>query len=161
MRSGEAEGIDYHFVDRDSFKRMVADGEFVEWAEVHGNLYGTALRTLKEAAAAGADLLLEIDCQGALQIRQAIDDAVFIFVMPPDLSELERRLRGRETDSEETILRRLANARDEISEAHWYDYLVVNDRLDDAVHRFSAIVEAERCRMRLMSTSLGHLVEPR
>lgn len=154
IRSGECDGTDYHFVDRNRFERMVAAGEFVEWAEVHGNLYGTALSTLKDAAAQGADLLLEIDCQGARQLRDQIDEAVFVFVLPPDFAELERRLRGRETDSDETIARRLVNARDEISQAHWYNYLVLNDNLEQATGRFVSIIEAERCRMRLMNDFL-------
>ncbi len=155
LRPGETDGVDYHFIDRDRFETMVSAGEFVEWAEVHGNLYGTALSTLKDAAAKGADLLLEIDCQGALQIRNAIAGAVFIFVLPPDFDELERRLRGRETDSDETIARRLLNARDEISQAHWYDYLILNDNLELASQRFAAIIAAERCRTRRLTGFLN------
>jgi guanylate kinase len=155
LRPGERDGVDYHFIDRDRFDAMVAAGEFVEWAEVHGNFYGTALATLKDAADRGADLLLEIDCQGARQIRDSIDEAVFVFVLPPDYSELERRLRGRETDSDEIISRRMFNARDEISEAHWYDYLVLNDNLEQAGQRFSSIIEAERCRTRLWTDFLN------
>lgn len=154
MRDGERDGVDYHFVARERFESMVSAGEFVEWAEVHGNLYGTALATLKSAAAAGSDLLLEIDCQGARQIRDAMSDAVSIFVLPPDFAELERRLRGRDTDSEETIQRRLGNARDEISQAGWYDYLVLNDDLDFATRRFAAIIDAERCRTQVMRNFL-------
>ncbi len=150
LRSGEQDGVDYHFIDQTRFDMMVAAGEFVEWAQVHGNCYGTALATLQEAAAGGADLLLEIDCQGARQIRDSIEEAVFIFVLPPDFAELERRLRGRDTDSDEIIARRMSNARDEISQAHWYDYLVLNDNLAQAGRRFSAIIEAERCRTRLL-----------
>ncbi len=134
---------------------MVAAGEFVEWAEVHGNLYGTSRSTLEDAAAKGEDLLLEIDCQGARQLRSSFDAAVYVFVLPPDFTELERRLRGRETDSDDIISRRLANARDEISQAHWYDYLVINDNLEQAGQCFASIIEAERCRMRLMTGFLA------
>ena len=155
MRSGEQDGVDYHFVDRDRFDEMVGAGEFVEWAEVHGNFYGTAFATLKKAAASGADLLLEIDCQGARQIRDSVEEAIFIFVLPPDFSELERRLRGRETDSDEIISRRMLNARHEVSQAHWYDYLVLNDSLERAGQRFSSIIEAERCRTRLLTDFLN------
>lgn len=155
MRPGETDGVDYHFVDQARFDAMITAGEFVEWAEVHGNHYGTALTTLKDAAVQGADLLLEIDCQGALQLRDKLENAIFLFVLPPDFSELERRLRGRDTESEETIARRLLNARDEISQAHWYDYLVLNDDLNLAARRFSSIVEAERCRMPLMTDFLA------
>lgn len=150
IRSGEQDGVDYHFIDQARFDAMVAAGEFVEWAEVHGNCYGTALATLKNAAADGDDLLLEIDCQGARQIRDSIDEGVFIFVLPPDYAELERRLRGRETESDEIISRRMLNARSEISQAHWYDYLVLNDNLEQAGQRFSSIIEAEKCRTRLL-----------
>lgn len=154
IRSGEQDGVDYHFVDQKCFDDMVAAGDFVEWAEVHGNFYGTALATLKNAAASGSDLLLEIDCQGARQIRNSIKEAVFIFVLPPDFLELERRLRGRETDSDEIIARRMLNAKDEISHAHWYDYIVLNDNLEQAGQRFSSIIEAERCRARLLTDFL-------
>lgn len=154
IRLGEQDGVDYHFIDQARFDVMVTAGEFVEWAEVHGNCYGTALATLKDAAVNGADLLLEIDCQGARQIRDAIAEAVFIFVLPPDFGELERRLRGRETDSDDIISRRLSNARDEISQAHWYDYLVLNDNLEQAGQRFSSIIQAECCRSRLWADFL-------
>ncbi|MCF6179261.1 MAG: guanylate kinase [Geopsychrobacter sp.] len=154
-RAGEVDGIDYHFVDRSRFDVMVAAGEFIEWAEVHGNCYGTALTFLRQAAVAGADLLLEIDCQGACQIRDSIEDAVFIFVLPPDFAELERRLRGRETDSDEVIAQRLTNAQGEISQAHWYDYLVINDNLEEASQRFAAVIGAERCRTRHLSDFLN------
>lgn len=151
MRTGEQNGLDYHFVDRAGFDAMITAGDFVEWAEVHGNLYGTALSALSQAAASGADLLLEIDCQGALQIRNALSGAVFIFVLPPDFAELERRLRGRMTDDEDTIVQRLHNARAEISQARWYDYTIINDDFDSAVNDFSAIISAERCRTRLLA----------
>ena len=148
IRPGEQDGVDYHFVDQERFDGMASAGEFVEWAEVHGYSYGTALSTLKHAAANGADLLLEIDCQGAQQIRASIEDAVFVFVLPPSLVELERRLRGRETDSDEIISRRMLNAKDEISQVYWYDYLVLNDDFTQASLQFSSIIEAERCRTR-------------
>lgn len=151
MRSGEQDGLDYHFVDRARFDAMRAAGDFVEWAQVHGNLYGTALSALSRAAASGADLLLEIDCQGALQIRNALSGVVFIFVLPPNFDELERRLRGRMTDDENTIVQRLHNARAEISQARWYDYTIINDDFDSAVNDFSAIISAERCRTRLLA----------
>lgn len=154
LRAGEQEGVDYHFIGRERFDAMVSAGEFVEWAEVHGNFYGTALATLKSAATAGDDLLLEIDCQGARQIRDSVDGAVFIFVLPPDFLELERRLRGRETDSDEIIARRMSNAREEISQSHWYNYLVLNDNLKQACQRFSSIIEAERCRTPLLADYL-------
>jgi len=155
MRPGEQDGVDYHFVDDSRFQQMIAEGDLVEWAEVHGNLYGTGLSNLTAASEQGADLLLEIDCQGARQIRNAIDDAVLIYVLPPSFEELERRLRGRDTDAEAVISRRLENARDEISQAHWYDYLILNDDLEQATNSFGSVIRAERCKMRLMSDFLA------
>ncbi|WP_432820906.1 guanylate kinase [Trichloromonas sp.] len=145
-RSGEIDGKDYHFVSRDVFDGMIADGAFAEWAEVHGNGYGTAIRTLDDAQAAGYDILLEIDCQGAAQIKNNYRQGVFVFILPPDLAELKRRLESRGTDSAEVIARRIDNAQGEIREAIWYDYLVVNDVFAVALDQFKAIVIAENCR---------------
>lgn len=146
MRAGEQAGVDYHFVDHPAFERMIDNNRFAEWAQVHGNLYGTALETLDQAAEQGVDLLLDIDYQGAAQLKKYCRHGVFIFVLPPNLTELERRLRSRGTDGDEVIRRRLKVAREEISQAVWYDYLVVNDHLDTAVNKIKAIVVAERCR---------------
>jgi len=146
MRAGERDGVDYHFVDLPTFERMIDNNQFAEWAQVHGNLYGTALETLKQAAEQGIDLLLDIDYQGAAQLKKNCRHGVFIFVLPPDLVELERRLRSRGTDADEVIKRRLMVAREEISQAVCYDYLVVNDHLEIAVNKLKSIVVAERCR---------------
>ncbi len=143
-RSGEEDGVDYHFVGIDIFRQMIGRNEFAEWAEVHGNLYGTALETIDSAAASGIDLLLDIDCQGAQQLRQNYKRGVFIFILPPDYIELEKRLRERGTDSEDVIQRRLCNARAEIAQAHNYDYLVVNDDFASAKQTLMAIISAER-----------------
>ena len=145
-RQGEADGVDYHFVDPDVFEAMASQQQFAEWAQVHDNCYGTALQTLTEAATNGIDLLLDIDCQGAAQIKKNFDRGVFIFVLPPDYGRLEERLRHRGTDSEEVIQRRLANARKEIPEARWYDYLVVNDDFQATRDCLVSIITAERCR---------------
>lgn len=145
-RAGEVEGRDYHFVARDAFDRMAAAGRFAEWAEVHGNCYGTAIATLEEARTGGYDLLLEIDCQGAAQIKRNYRHGVFIFILPPSIDELRRRLEGRGTDSAEIIARRIENARGEILQAAWYDYLVVNDDFSRARDEFRAIILAENCR---------------
>ena len=153
-RIGESEGVDYHFVEAETFRTMIGEGAFAEWAEVHGNLYGTALATLTEAAAAGQDLLLDIDCQGAAQLKDSCAHGVFIFILPPDYATLDQRLRGRGTDSEEVIQQRLANARQEIKEAVWYDYLIVNDDFYAAVSKLQAIITAERCRTRRSKTAL-------
>jgi len=146
VRPGESNGVDYHFVERDRFERMVADGEFAEWAEVHGNCYGTAHATLKSASDEGADLLLDIDVQGAAQLRKSGLDGVFIFILPPDMQELRRRLQFRNTDSEEVIDRRMTNATGEIQEAPRFDYLIVNDDLPRAVSLIQAIMTAEAAR---------------
>ncbi len=143
-RDGEEDGVDYHFVSAEKFRDMVSRNEFAEWAEVHGNLYGTALATIDNAATSGIDLLLDIDCQGAQQLRQNYKRGVFIFILPPDYIELEKRLRERGTDSEEVIQRRLKNARVEIAQAHTYDYLVVNDDFAGAKQTLMAIISAER-----------------
>jgi guanylate kinase len=143
-RPGEVDGRDYHFVDKARFRAMITGGEFAEWAEVHGNYYGTSLRTLQEAKAAGQDVLLDIDCQGARQLKGSLAQAVFIFILPPSLVELEHRLRGRNTDSDEVIQRRLDNAEEEISQSSWYDYQVINDNIDTALGQLKEIFRKER-----------------
>ncbi len=145
-RAGEKEGIDYHFVSSRVFDEMVSAGAFAEWAEVHGNRYGTAVKTLEEARAAGQDVLLDIDCQGALQLKRNYREGVYIFILPPNFEELRRRLDGRNTDSEAVIERRIINARGEIREAAWYDYIVVNDEFNLALEQLKAILLAEGCR---------------
>ncbi len=143
-REGEKDGVDYYFVAESVFREMVAEHRFAEWARVHGNLYGTALATLKQAALGGVDLLLDIDCQGAAQLRKNYHQAVFIFILPPDMIELEKRLRERGTNDDEDIRRRLKNAGEEIKQAAWYDYLVVNDHFADAKKKLLDIISAER-----------------
>ncbi len=145
-RGGEQEGRDYHFVSRQVFEQMAADGVFAEWAEVHGNCYGTACATLEKACDEGADILLEIDIQGAQQLRSCGLDGVFIFILPPGMSELRKRLESRNTDNDKVIDRRMANAAGEIAEAINFDYLVVNDVLNQAVEKIRAIMIAETAR---------------
>jgi guanylate kinase len=146
IREGEVDGVDYNFIAPQGFRDMVLHDQFAEWAEVHGNLYGTALSTLEQAAVQGVDLLLDIDCQGAAQLKESYACGVFIFIMPPDYDTLEKRLVGRGTDSDEVIRKRLDNARDEIGQASCYDYLVVNDDFQTALGQMNAIIVAERCR---------------
>jgi guanylate kinase len=145
-REGEENGVHYHFVDAPTFERMAQAGEFVEYARVFGNAYGTAAATLRERLDAGADLLLEIDWQGARQVRKRFPETVGIFVAPPSLATLETRLRGRGKDSEDVIAARMAQARDELSHHGEYDYLVVNDDFAEALGDLRAIVVAERLR---------------
>jgi guanylate kinase len=148
-RPGESNGREYHFVDRPTFEGMREKQAFLEWAEVHGNLYGTSRAAIEAQQAKGIDVFLDIDIQGARQLR---DDghpgAIFLFIAPPSLTELEKRLRGRGTDPEETVQLRLRNARREMEDAARYDYLVINDQLDEAVEVLRAVVIAERCKAR-------------
>jgi guanylate kinase len=145
-RAHEVDGRDYFYLSREEFRRRADAGEFVEWAEVHGELYGTLRSQTDRTLAAGRNVLLDVDVQGGRAVRRAYADSVLIFVLPPSLADLEERLRGRGTDSEERIRLRLENARREIAIAHEYDYAVVNDDLEAATRKVIAIVEAETCR---------------
>ena len=149
-RAGELDGVDYNFISRERFESMIAGGEFLEYADVFGNLYGTSAATTEQALAHGQDLVLVIDVQGAQQVRSQTDGSVGIFVLPPSFPVLEERLRGRSKDTEAQIQRRLAVARSEVSAVNDYDYAVVNDDLESAVGRLRSIVEAERARFRRM-----------
>jgi guanylate kinase len=146
-RHSEVEGRHYHFIDRPRFERMRDGGEFLEWAEVHGNLYATPIEPVKSALKVGRDVLFDIDWQGTLQIAKAMpDDVVRVFVLPPTMTELKERLIRRAEDDDGTIQRRLANARTEIE--HWqeYDYVIVNDDLNESLKMLTAILTAERSR---------------
>ena len=145
-RPGEADGVDYNFISRPAFDAMVRRNEFLEWADVFGNLYGTAHRDTEAALATGRDVLLVIDVQGARQVRARIADAVGVFVLPPSFEELEARLRGRCQDEPPVIERRLETARSEVSAVAAYEYVVVNDDLERCVGELAAIVTAERAR---------------
>jgi len=142
-RQGEVDGEDYCFVSREEFLSMVAEDAFAEWAEVHGNLYGTALKTLEEARKNGIDLLLDIDCQGARKLKQKFEGGVYVFILPPSMEELRRRLESRSSDAPEVIERRIKRASDEIKEARWYDYIIINDHIQEASEELSAIVLAQ------------------
>ena len=159
-RGSEQDGVDYHFVPPQRFDAMVAAGQFAEWAEVHGNRYGTAIATLEEARSAGVDLLLDIDCQGAAQLKRNYHQGVYIFILPPSYQELQRRLEGRQTDAAEVIARRMVNARGEIEAARWYDYLVVNDDFSVARSKLLALITAERCRTARVLASLPEFFAP-
>ena len=145
-RAGERDGVDYKFVSDDEFEQMIHAGEFAEWAVVHGNRYGTAIHTVNRALEDGKDYLFDIDWQGGAQIRrQWPDESVLVFILPPSMAELERRLRRRATDSPEAISRRLAMAKRELEHFAEYDYLVVNDNLETALKELSSIYVAARC----------------
>jgi guanylate kinase len=143
-RDGEIDGQHYHFVSQQVFQSMVEKGDFLEYAEVYGNFYGTSSAWIRSRLAEGNDILLEIDWQGARQVRSVFAEVVGIFIVPPSIEELERRLRGRATDSEEIIKRRLASARSEIDKVAEYDYLVVNDNFERARLDLISIVRARR-----------------
>lgn len=145
-RPGEMYGRHYYFVERGAFEQQIADGIFLEHAEVHGNLYGTSRMTVEGLLAQGRDVLLEIDWQGAEQIRRSKPDCVSVFILPPSRAELERRLRGRGSDAPDVIERRLHNSRGEIAHAHEFDYILVNDVFDRALADLQAIVRAVRLR---------------
>jgi len=146
-RPGEADGREYHFVDRASFQRMLEAGEFLESAEVHGNLYATSQKQIADVRASGRDILLEIDWQGAQQVRRLFPDAVSVFILPPSAEELERRLRVRGKDSEDTIRRRLAAAEAEMSHAAEFDFVIINKDFEDAKRDLAAVVRASRLRL--------------
>lgn len=143
-RTGENDGREYHFVDVQYFLEMVSRGDFLEWAEVHGNYYGTSRRWIEAEMTAGRDVLLEIDWQGAQQVRKAFPAAIGIFILPPSLEELKSRLSGRGTDSAETIARRIAAARDEMRHVDEFDYVIINDDLQQALGNLRSIVSATR-----------------
>jgi guanylate kinase len=156
-RPGEQDGVDFWFVSPEEFDRLRRQGEFAEWAEVHGNLYGTRASTLEAALSRGQDVLLDIDTQGAAQLRRRYPEAVLVFIVAPSLRELEQRLRERASDAEAEIARRLARARQEIALWRTYDYLVVNRDVKEAVDQLTAIIIAERARTSRLSLALPDL----
>ncbi|MDK2925213.1 MAG: guanylate kinase [Bacillota bacterium] len=150
-RPGEKHGVNYFFLNREEFETWRARGEFLEWAEVYGNLYGTPRSYVEERLASGQDVLLEIDTQGALQVKASFPTGVFIFLLPPSFAELKARITQRGTESENERMRRLAAAQSEIAQLRAYDYLVVNDKVEEAVARVEAILMAEHARVNRFS----------
>jgi guanylate kinase len=149
-RSNERDGVDYNFVSRESFEAMIARGEFLEWADVFGNLYGTSAADTERLQASGQDVVLVIDVEGARQVRARGVDHTAIFILPPSFEILESRLRGRSADSEDAMQRRLAAARAEVDCYRTYDYVVINDQLESTVVRLQEIIAAERSRTHRM-----------
>ena len=145
-REGEKDGENYYFITREQFEQEIAAGGFLEYANVYGNYYGTPLKKIEERLAAGQDILLEIDTQGALEVMKKCPEGIFIFLLPPSMQELERRIRGRGTESEESLQRRLSAARDEVELGRQYDYAVVNLSVKQAVKRIQGIILAEHSR---------------
>ena len=158
-RPGEVEGEAYHFVSHEEFKQMSDRDAFAEWAIVHGNMYGTALSTLEEARKNGIDLVLDIDCQGALKLKEQFDGGIYIFILPPSMAELRRRLEARSSDSQEIIERRILRAADEIKEARWYDFIIINDDFELACRELSAIVIAHHRKTFRMMEQVGKLFD--
>ena len=156
-RPGEIEGTDFVFVGEPEFRALQERGEFAEWATVHGNLYGTRARVLEAALAAGHDVLLDIDTQGAAQLRARYPEAVLVFIVAPSMDELAQRLRERRSDVESDIARRLVRAREEVPLWRSYDYLVVNRDQKDAADQLTAIIMAERCRTRRLALDFPDL----
>jgi len=154
-RPGETDGVDYHFVSRDRFEAMIAGGQFLEWTEYSGNLYGTAVVDTERELGSGADLVLVIEVQGARQVRRHRPASVLVFILPPSAEALEARLRGRGEDSEEQVRQRLEVAREEVRAAAEYDYVVVNNVIDACVERLRAIVVAERAKLGRMGADIG------
>lgn len=147
-RDGEINGVNYHFKTIQEFYQMIQSGEFLEYAEVHGKMYGTPLQEVNKIKGLGKDALLEIDVQGAVCVKEKLPDAIMIFIAPPSIDELERRLRGRATDSEETIALRIKNAVGEIEYIPKYDYLVVNADINTALEEIQSILHAEHLKIR-------------
>lgn len=157
MRAGESDGVDYNFITRERFEAMVGEDAFWEWADVFGNLYGTCRLDAERDLAAGRDLVLVIDVQGARQVRSHGAQTIGVFVLPPTFAALEQRLRGRSKDSEEAIRKRLATARREVRAVAEYEYVIVNDELESCVDRLRAIVLAERARSRVMAPAVAQI----
>ncbi|MBA3997769.1 MAG: guanylate kinase [Candidatus Accumulibacter sp.] len=150
-RAGEEDGREYHFVGVPDFLAKIGTGDFLEWAEVHGNYYGTSKTWIEAEMAAGRDVLLEIDWQGAQQVRKIFPAAIGVFILPPSLAELERRLSGRGTDSAETIARRMAAARDEMRHMAEFDYVIINDDLQQALGDLLSVARASRLSFKAQS----------
>ena len=157
-REGEVDGVDYHFVTREKFEQMIAAGEFLEHARVHGNYYGTSRRWIESELAGDHDVLLEIDWQGAAQVRRLFPNMSGIFILPPSLAELRRRLESRGKDSPETIAKRLAGAREEISHVLEFEYIIVNESFDSALADLLAVVRATRVARAQQAVRLEKLV---
>lgn len=159
QRPGEVDGVDYHFRTREEFEELIRQGQMLEYAEYVGNYYGTPLNYVNETLDQGIDVFLEIEVQGALQVKSKVPDGVFIFLAPPDLEELQDRLIGRGTDSEEIIAQRIARAKEEIALMREYDYVVVNDVVSLAAERVRRIIEAEHFRVERVISHYNEMIK--
>ncbi len=161
MRPGDQEGKDYYFVSAEEFQRMIDHGDFEEWAMIYGHHYGTSRKALETMVTEGYDVILDIDGQGARQLREKKISAVYVFILPPSVAELERRLSRRKTEDPEVLRERLGKARAEIEEARMYDYVIVNNELPNALEKLKAVIRAESCRQeRMMDVLKSFLQKP-
>jgi len=145
-RKGEVDGVNYHFLSKERFEEMLQRGDFLEWAKVYDNYYGTPKEKVMKYLKEGEDIVLEIDIQGALQIKQDFPDGIFIFIVPPSLEELKERIVNRGTDSEEVIKKRLSSVHEELGYVDKYDYVILNDDVENAAKKMESIILAEKCR---------------
>lgn len=159
QRLTERDGLDYHFISEESFRKKIEGDEFLEWAEVHGNLYGTGRSDTESICARGRDVLLDVDVQGADQVRKAKPEAVSIFMLPPSFEVLEKRLRGRQQDSPEVIEKRLQTARGEIGRYRDYEYVIINEEVDHSADMLRSIILAERAKPHLMKELIQPVIE--
>jgi guanylate kinase len=158
QRPGDENGQDYHFISPQEFQQMIDRSEFVEWAEIYGHRYGTSRAVVEKVLEEGRDVILDIDGQGAKQIHDKKLPGAFIFLLPPSLEELERRLSNRRTERKAAMEERLRKAKAEMAEAYWYDYLIVNDELEKAQEQLQAVILAEHCRRERMSGFLDEIL---
>ncbi len=158
LRPGDRKGRDYHFVSPAEFQKMIEQGDFAEWAEIYGHHYGTSKAFLQQAREEGLDVILDIDGQGARQLREKGVAGVFIFLLPPSIGELKRRLANRKTEGKEALAERLRKAREEMAEAEGYDYWILNDDLEEAKERLKGVIQAERCRRERMAPMLEKIL---
>lgn len=158
-REGEVDGVNYHFLSKEQFEKLVADAEMLEYAQYCGNYYGTIRKQVEDKRSEGKDVILEIEVQGAMKIKELCDDAIFIFIAPPSVKELERRLKKRGTEADEVIAQRVAEASNELKYAPKYDYIIVNDALEDAVDDFKTVIKAEKLKAKYAKEILDEVNE--
>jgi len=158
-RPKEVDGKDYHFADRKTFEGMIQAGKFAEWATVYGDYYGTSLSELKKPLSLGLDVLLDLDFQGAQNIRNHFDKSLLVYILPPSLNALKQRLENRATEGKDTLKRRMERASEEIRQCVFYDYIIVNDVLERAIEEFKSIILAERCRTARRAPQLKSLFD--
>lgn len=147
-RRGEKDGKNYYFLKKEEFTRKIQNEEFLEWAEVYGNFYGTLKKPVTEKLKQGKDIILEIDIQGAVQVKQKFPNGVFVFILPPSIQELKKRIRSRGTETKKEMVKRISAAYDEIKKASQYDYVIVNDDVEKATYKLKAIITAEKCKLK-------------